>query len=668
MNRTVIFAAVLLPLATAACSRGGSGDGPGYSGARVARAPLVLSSGTAPLSPAARGAWADGVDLARLGIRPDEVTAWYDLTTPAGASFQIDVVSRRPGNSGDVLVGLAHASDDGNTPEGGPESVAAAGIVPAASGVAANALWLDARGDGFGCISLRGAVRRDQVLAFRAKGGAEPSVALVRIGIGPESAINVAGSTAGDYPGIRESRTLYSSNSWMFGLPTAAVSGDRTTIVAYEGDRSDPGGPARYEMRLQSDNATGTVTGGAAEEASPDSGYWRDHEVTALYNVLALVHSGTEAVTLRLSYDRGATFGQVETLDRGSGGWYPRLAQIAMAADYTVGVAYWKSTGGESEEDARTTDLVLVQGRPSSYDPGGSPSKFAFDAPRTLRSVEGDVTPLLTGIAWSGGGDLVVGYGYTSFRTNPDLTWTSVTQDRCAVIPWGGELRDTLVEENEVVGKDPSVAVLGRGDVLRILYAYEAADGVRVKVSDDAGKTFRAAEGPGDRTASVPTILARDRGGVARVDLLYMAEGEQGSELHLMHWDDFDAGGPTRSRLTRAIRTDSADAPAGEPTPGASDFMIAPDYGFRTTQVAWFGYDAVVDGEDVVVVYDEVTYDAVILFGGVLTMDGDRVVTIASAQGEFMPADPPPLAPGLTEPVPAPDPAHMHQLKLLRLE
>jgi hypothetical protein len=35
---------------------------------------------------------------------------------------------------------------------------------------------------------------------------------------------------------------------------------------------------------------------------------------------------------------------------------------------------------------------------------------------------------------------------------------------------------------------------------------------------------------------------------------------------------------------------------------------------------------------------------------------------------DFTPADPPPLAPGLTEPVPAPDPAHMHQLKLIRLD
>ena len=41
---------------------------------------------------------------------------------------------------------------------------------------------------------------------------------------------------------------------------------------------------------------------------------------------------------------------------------------------------------------------------------------------------------------------------------------------------------------------------------------------------------------------------------------------------------------------------------------------------------------------------------------------------LQDGSGEFVPAEPPPLAPGLTEPVAEPDPDHMHQLKLLRLE
>ena len=35
-----------------------------------------------------------------------------------------------------------------------------------------------------------------------------------------------------------------------------------------------------------------------------------------------------------------------------------------------------------------------------------------------------------------------------------------------------------------------------------------------------------------------------------------------------------------------------------------------PDTGFRITQVAWFGYDAVIDGDELVVIYDEETVDA----------------------------------------------------------
>ena len=37
------------------------------------------------------------------------------------------------------------------------------------------------------------------------------------------------------------------------------------------------------------------------------------------------------------------------------------------------------------------------------------------------------------------------------------------------------------------------------------------------------------------------------------------------------------------------------------------------------------------------------------------------------SQPNFAEASPPPLAPGMTERVPAPDPAHRHQLRMLRL-
>ena len=615
------------------------------------------------LSPTADAPWAAEVDLARLGLSPGDVDATYDLTTPAGEPFQFEAVSRRPGNAGEVVVSVAHGSDDGNTPVGGPQSIAGVGIVPSGSGAVNAAPWMEARGDGFGRIGLRGAVTRPQVLVVRTQAGSRRSTVLVRVSIGAPSAINLAARNGTDYPGVLDARTLYSSNSWMFGLPTAAVTGDRTTVVAYEGDRADPSLYRRYEMRLQVDGG-GVVTGGASEEASEDSGNWRDHEVAALYNVLALVHSGTETVDLRISFDRGATFAQEKILDRAAGGWSPRLAQLAMAADYTLAAVFWKTP----REGA--TDLVLVLGRPAGLDGFLWPTGYEFDAPRTLRRVEGDVTPLLTGLAWSSGGDLVVGYGFTSFESLPDMRWRSVTQNRCHVEPWVGEPRDVLVEEEEIVGKDPSVAVLGSGDSMRVFFAYEAADGVRLRESRDGGRTFGAAAGPGDPSSSFPTVAARDRAGTARVDLLFQTQGLEGAELHLLHWDDFDAGAPTAHRLTTATMTPSADAPRDRPPPGGGIMSMPPEYGFRVTELSWFGYDAVVDGEDLVVVYDEQTYDGGIWCMGVFDAEGreftgpDPVV----GGGDFQPAEPPPLAPGLTEPLPAPDPDHMHQLKMLRLD
>ncbi len=666
--RMAILAAAILALAGCGGGGGGGGSGGGGGGGggggAATASPLLVVAGAQAVTPVERGPWADGVDLDRLGLDPSDIDAYYDLTTPAGTPFLFEVVSRRAGNAGDVLVSVAHAADDGNRPTGGAESIARVGIVPSGSGTTAETPWLRARGDGFGRMGFRGTVDRDQVLVVGTRAGRRESLALVRVAIGPESAINLAALTGGDYPGVKDVRTVYSSNSWMFGLPTVAVSGDRTTMIVYEGDRANPDSGVRYEMRLQHEAGTGLVTGGASEEASSDSGYWRDHEVAALFNTLALVRSGADDVTVRLSFDRGATFAQTEVLDRAQKGWSPRLVQIAMAADYTLAVALWRTV------EEGTTELRLVRGRPSAFDGGGSPTAFVFDPALVLRSVSGDVTPLLTGLAWSSGGDLVVGYGFTSFTSGEDGTWRSDTQNRCAVLPWAGEATDVLVEQDTVVGKDPSVAVLGAGDTLRVFFAYEAADGVRLRVSDDGGRTFGGPVRTDDASTAVPTVVARDVGGLARVDLLYLAQGEGGQELHILHWDDYDGTTPAPHRLTRAVFTESASVPRGGKVPGAALGILAPDYGFRVTEVAWFGYDAVVDGDDLVVVYDESTYDAVIYCGDWrggperVSLDGG----VPQAGGaDFIPAEPPPLAPGLTEPVSAPDPSHMHQLKVLRL-
>jgi len=419
----------------------------------------------------------------------------------------------------------------------------------------------------------------------------------------------------------------------------------------YEGDQADPFRFERYELRLQHDASTGAVTGGGEAEFGADLGHWRDHEIAALFNVLALARCGHDGVTLKLSFDRGATFAQTDRFPGES-----RLVQIDMALDYSLAVAFW-----------RGNELVLVRGEPSAFDGTGSPTAFSFEPERVLYRASGHVTPVVMGVRWSSGGDLVVGYGFTRFTSDPvTRIWESLTQFRCAIQPFAGALRDVLIEENRIVGKDPSVALVGSGPAMRVYYAYEGAGGVLLRTSDDAGATWSAPMSVGDGTAHMPTVIARG----PTVDLLYLADRGQGRELHLRHWEDFDAGGFEDVRLTTAKTERSDTLPPGGGVPGARADFAPSYYGLRITQVAWFGYDSVADDGGITVVYDEETMDSEIFFGGPVMdplLDRADGGPQASSPEEFTPAEPPPLAPGLTEPVPAPDPDHMHQLKILRL-
>ncbi len=658
LTRWLLPAALGLAGVSSAC--GGTGGAPGGS---AARAPLVLAAGMAALAPSPGAAGAPTPGLDRLGL--EAVDAVYELTTPAGAPFAFDALTLDPGNAGAVRLSLAHLADAGVPPVGGVETLAAVGVAPSGRGLAGRPPWLDAFGDGFSVLGLRGALDRDQDLVLEAETAAGRARALVRLRIGPPSAINATATPGPAYPGVLLDTTLYSSDSAAFGQPAAAVSGDRTTVVVYEGDRSDPFGWQRYELRLQHDRLTGAVTGGASLEPSPDSGTWRDHELAALHNVLALVHGGTDAATLRLSFDRGATFGQSAVLDVGAPGAAARLVQVALAADYGLAALCWRRGAGGASE------LILVEGSPSAFDASGSPTRFTLEPARVLARPGGDVTPLLLGAQWSDGGDLVVGYGFSSFGPGPDGTWIADTQYRCAVRRLGAAFTDALVERDLLVGRDPSVALLGAGAGLSIWYAYEAADGIRLAVSHDAGATFGPPEVFGGPGASMPQVFVRPRGAARRLDVLYLASAEGGTELRLRHADDHGLTPASDHRLTQA---QSTPLPGGGGGPGAGPGGapgLLPGVAFRVRQIGWFGYDAVRDGDELVVVLDEETYDVYALCLGVPTLAGAEAGGAAGAvpvAGGFVPADPPPLAPGLTEPLPAPDPAHRHQLRLLRLD
>jgi len=655
MMRLPFAALSLLALPLASCSNGSSGN------SAPPAPPLVLAAGMDSVGPQDQIPQIP-VDIGRLGI--SRVDQAYRLTTPADTPFCFDVLSRSESNAGPVWVSVAHAADDGVVPTTGPDSLAAVGCIPGATGILRRDLWLDATGDGFARITLRGKIQSDQLLAFQTQADGAATVALVEIAIGPKSAINRAAEPGHNHPGMIQNKTLYSSKAWRFGLPTVAVSGDRTSVVVYEGDRTEETLPHRYEMRLQYDQKTDKVTGGGSSEVGLDSGHWRDHEIAALFNVLAVTRCGSDRVTLKLSFDRGATFAQ--EVEFASGSRSTHLVQVAMAADYSLALLFWRSTATSSN-----SELVLVEGRPAAADSHGSPTWFAFDPPQTLHRTDGDATPLLTGATWSEGGDLVVGHASTTFRIGSDRTWTSTTEFWSAVRPWGGEFTAVLVDKDILVGRDPSVAVLGKGSNLQIFYAYEGRQGVRLRVSRNAGATFSPAVTIGTPGAHTPTVFARgiaaegDEGGT-RVDVVYMTNGGAGNELHVTRWLDFGQSSPQDFRLTTAVMEPTAKAGGG------GNRRTGPiEFGYRLTHVAWLGYDAVLDGDEIVVVYDEETYDAAFIFLNAWNWGGGRGLVPPNALAtppSFRPVEPPPLAAGMTGPVPAPDPKHHHQLRLVRLK
>ncbi len=626
----------------------------------VADAPLIVSAGVENLEPVANGsAIINAVDLNRLGF--NNVNAVYDFTTPVNDPIALHVLTSELNNTGLVSVAVAHALDNGQTPGSTVDSLAEAGVIPSSTGAEAQGIWLSVTGDGFARLTLQGQIGDEQILAVRVNTAAGSNRALIRLRPGVRSKINIDPIGSGNYPHVLSEQTIYSSNSWLFGLPAIAMSFDDASILSYEGDRANPTDyQSRYEMRLQVDGSTGAVTGGAMVENSPDSGNWRDHEIAGLFNVLARVHAGASQVTVDLSFDRGASFGQTHTVPTGNV-YTNRLVQVAMADDYSIAVVFWRNTGAGSE-------LVLLEGQASQFDTNGSPTFFTFLPLTVLHNASGaTTTPAIMGVEYSDGGDLVIGYGHTTTQSNANGTWSTITQYRCAVRLFGSTFNDSLVEQNEIISFDPSVALVGSGATMQIFYAYETADGITLRTSGNAGSSWSGPLDYGDGSCHLPTVLVREQSGQTRVDLLYIGYGAGGSELMITHWDDFGTSSPASYRLTTSNLEQSSGASNGNAVPGAGMLFGPPQTGLRITQLAWLGYDAVLDGDDVVICYIEQTYDAYTIYntGGGLPIAGGAPM---SANAVFQPASPPPLAPGLTQPVPAPDPDHMNQMRVLRID
>lgn len=649
-HQVVTFSVLLGLAAVAACTSGGGAEPQDPAdGSR-----LLVTADTTVLERSDEPADAGALERLRATFAAPRLEANYRLTTPRNTPFAFDLVSWRDGGAGAATVAVRHLADGDQEPASDGTSLAAAGIVPHGRALVGGEGWLAANGDGFVRLSLQGRIERDQVLAVTADGD---RITLIELRVGDRSAINRPEPEGQPQPNVLSRQTIYSSDSMSFGLPTVAVSGDRTSIVCYEGDRAASFGGARYEMRLQHDAATGVVTGGGSVETSPDSGYWRDHEVAALHNVLAVVRAEEAGMRIRLSFDRGATFAQDVELPVGA--VQARLVQVAIAADYTLAVACWRP-----RSDGTGLDLVLIEGRVAGVDANGSPTWCQFDAPQVVHTMPYGSSPLTTGITWSDGGDLVIGYGASWFTPGP-LQWVSTTEFRCATRRFGEAMRDRLVDREEIVGMDPTVAVLGTGASMRIFYAYEARTGLRLASSADGGDTFTAGASFGRAGDHLPAVFAREVGGAVRIDVLYLAAREQGVELHQARWLD-GLGSPREDFALTQARLEPATT-AHLPT----TFWPWGGSSMRSTQVAWLGFDAVLDGDDLVAVYDEVTVESLFLCwgAGLGTWAVAASGPLASPTvGAFEPAVPPPLAPGMTEPVPPVDAGHAHQLVLLRID
>lgn len=567
----------------------------------------------------------------------------YEYTTPADRPLEFTITARSPGNEGAVSITLVHAMAGGAAPVGGIETIFMEGLdveAPALELIPGGAL---VTGDGLARIAIRGSVWRQNDFLFRCESSAGVDLIAFRVALGPFSEISLGVMSTSTVP-LKSETVVYSSNEQGFGLPAIGVSGDRYSLVAYEGSAA-----ARSRRWLQMDAQSGTVTGGLNLYAGDDVGGWRDQEIAAKDNVLAVAHTGNAAVQLEISLDRGASFGISQTLVEGAanaGG--QRLVQVAISPTYRIAVAYWRTSYDWANPWIVTceTHLVLSEHTPTAFDTNGTPTGYSTGTQTVLVARNDWVTPFVMGLEYSAADDLVLGYAYSYWVAN-----STFTEFRCATrLGTGGSFTDTLVDsETNVWPEDPSVALLGSGPTMRILYVYERADGIHLRQSQDGGQTFSWVTQVGGPGANMPSIHARVQNGQTRVDLLWLQPyaGGIGSHLCIARWDNFSnvmmsAQGQLYVAHELAIGTRPFNVPA------------------RTVNsVAWMGYDSVTVGDDVAVVVHVHSMDVYAAWGG---------PTTGGFMGAPAPQAPPVLLPGMTGPVPPANLNDVHKLHVMILD
>lgn len=462
----------------------------------------------------------------------------------------------------------------------------------------------------------------------------------VRLALGPISEINLGVMSTSTIP-LKSEALVYSSNEQGFGLPAIGVSGDRYSLVAYEGSYG-----ARSRRWLQLDAQSGNITGGLNQYAGTDVGGWRDQEIAAKDNVLVVAHTGMSSVQLEISLDRGASFGISQTLSESALNTIgQRLVQVAISPTYRIAVAYWRSTYDVSSpwQIQYESHLVLSEHVPLGFDGNGTPTGYSIGNQTVMLARSEWVAPFIMGLEYSAADDLVLGYAYSTFSAASNFT-----EFRCATrLGTGGSLTHTLVDsEINMWPEDPSVALLGSGSSMRILYVYERSDGIHMHQSQDGGQSFSWVTRLGGSGSYLPSVHARVQNGLTRVDVLWLQpySGGVGAHLCIASWSDFpntlqSVQGQLYVAHELAIGTRPFNVPA------------------RTVNsVAWMGYDSVTVGDDVAVVVHIHAVDMYAPWGGPAT---------GSFMGAPAPQAPPVLLPGMTGPVPAPNPNDIHKLHVM---
>ncbi len=645
----------LAVLLLAACSPATPGDTPPLNNPGDAAADQVtLAAGLAELQPAAIDTLSGSVDLSRFGASAfDRV---YELETGAGSDFSFNVVARGEGNFGLTRLSVGHVRSNGLALSGGIESLVAAGMTVDAPGLDNRGDMVDVNGDGFARVTIRGNISGEQVLIVQVPRLSDVLNIGIRIGIGADSEINLRdGQTEGARPGATW-QDVYSSDSVQFGLPAIAVSGDRYSLAAYDGDPNSPSYSTRNRVWMQVDAQTGNITGGMQDSMSADSLFWRDQEIAALGNVLAVAYIGGGTIQAEVSLDRGASFPIVQAVDP-LPAWGLRLVQIAIAQDYRLGVLYWRN---EFQGNNPRSELVLVEATPTGFDANNTPVAYNWGAPKVVHNVGRDATPLLMQLEYSSAGDLVIGYGYATMDPVPNMPQMVSRASFRVAVRLAGQVNfqdRELDNEENLMPTDPHISVLGAGPSMEIFYSYEKSDGVYVLYSSNAGQSFTQATHVAVPGAFMPSVHARMQGADKRVDVLYCSPANWGIEIHNLQWDIFAPG-----VLPRVYRlTEVTAVPGGNPPPGMP-------LGNLITTVAWFGYDAVIAGDDVVVAVHELTYDSYEFYWAFGWPGMPMAGTGGGMVGPTFTGGAPVLLPGMTGSLPAPNAAHRNQLRLCILD